>query len=201
MHGLELVFVLIGAVGFMFLLASFVLGEFGDLIGHIDHGGHIGGGDVESGSGVEMPVPEWHDLKVIAAGMVGFGAIGFATLHLGWQGQAAVICAVLGFFGIGAGAFFGLLKPMAKQQSNTLTSRQTYVNKSARVLVPVSSEDFGTVELIDDNGATVRETAWSDSGVLPTGSIVLIYQVDDTCVRVMADPGNPIELQRLEERN
>jgi hypothetical protein len=200
MHGLELVFVIIGVVGFTFLLVSLVLGEVGDLLGHIDHGGHVGSGEVASGSGVEMPSPEWHDLKVVAAGMVGFGAVGFSALQLGWQGQVAAICAVLGFFGIGAGAFFGLLRPLAKQQSNALTSRQSYVGKSARVLIPVSPDNFGIVELIDDNGALVRERAWADTD-LPRGSTVLVFQADNNGLRVMPDPENPIELQQLEERN
>lgn len=184
MQGLELFFVIVGVVGFVFLLASLVLGELGELIG-----------DADTGTGADIPTPEWHDLKVIAAGAVGFGAFGFIAHSLDASISVAMVCAALGFIGISAGALFGLLKPLARQQSNSLTSHQTYVGKSVRVVLPVSSEQFGLVEFYDDNGALVRQKARTNGDLLPKGSTVLIFQVDDDAVLVSPDPSNPIELQ------
>lgn len=180
MTGLELVFVIIAVAGLVFLFASLFFGELAEFIGDF-------GGEGLDSVASDLSVPEWHDLKVIAAAAVGLGAFGFIALQLNMSASFAIICGCAGFVGTGAGAFFGVLKPLAKQQSNSLIGRASYIDREARVTLELTPGKFGLVEFLDDNGARVQEKAWSEKP-LPKGSQVLIYEVSTDGVLVMPVP-------------
>jgi hypothetical protein len=81
------IFLAIAAVGFLFLIVSFV---FGELFGHADVGSHGGDvhGDVHGISLLNPPV-----LSVFLTAFGGFGAIG---VHLGYRIEIASLLGVAG---------------------------------------------------------------------------------------------------------
>lgn len=179
MSGLEWFFLSIGGVGLGFLVISFLFGELGDLF------------DFDLSDSADMlDSPDWHDLRVIAAGLTGFGFFGFATVKMNFSTLVAFIVATVAFFAVSSILFFWILKPLLRQQYNSMFGRESFRNQPAMVVLQINSDTPGLVEFLDSDGATIRQLAKSDKSY-PKGARVLIYEVDGDCVYVMDDPSNP----------
>lgn len=176
MSGLQLVFAVIGVASLLILFASVLFVEL-----------DVFDSDVASAS--EFPTPEWHDLdlRVLLPGAVAFGAVGYGALDLGFPGFAALLLAVAGYVGVGWLSFRFVLVPLARQQYNTLLSRESYNGLTARVTTPPDEKGYGVVVFTNANGALVHERAQFDK-VLPSGSEVLIYSVKQHFVCVTSRP-------------
>jgi hypothetical protein len=157
----EAAFVALGMIGFLALVLSLVLGEFGD---HDVEGSH----EVGFGHGIEvsgdLDSPSWLSFKVIAASMVGFGAFGYVCSSAGLPALVSWPVAGVGFFAVGAGTYFLVLKPLARQQYNSLMSRYSYVGRDATVTLDIIPGGTGQVTFRDRQGARVVQTATSHLG-------------------------------------
>jgi membrane protein implicated in regulation of membrane protease activity len=183
----EPVFVAIGAIGFLILLLSLLFGElfehgtefghdaeFGhDVdIGHAADVGHAGGG-----SG-ELNTPSWLSVRVAAASMVGFGASGFVAASGGLASWLSWPVAGVGFLAVGAGTYLLILKPLARQQYNSVMSRYNYLGQEAVVIVAILPGGTGQVSFRDRDGARVNQTASSDlRGPVAKGATVKIVDL------------------------
>ena len=181
----EWIFLLIFGVGLLYLFVSLVLGDLFEISDVSDLAG------LGTDAGVDFDAPAWFDLKVIAAGFVGFGAVGFIALQMSLSALFAVVLSMAGFVVVAGIAFYGVLLPLSKQQYNNLLSRQSYVGLKAKVVIQITSDEFGVVEIIDANGSRVSLKAYTDEGLFPTGADVLVYRVTDDGVYVMEDPISP----------
>lgn len=182
----ELVFVVIGGVGLAVLLINLMLG------GEADGGGAEVDVDADSGG-----MPSFFSLSVLSVVCVGLGAAGYITLSLGIPLIAAWICGVGGGVMLGCGILFGALRPLARQQYNSMLGRQSYVNRSGNVTLRVPAEGFGEVKFTDANGALVSERAWShESAAIPQGTPVVIVEIREEGGVYVA----PLELQ-IESRS
>jgi hypothetical protein len=171
MTGSESAFVAIGAVGFLLLVIALVLGEFADHgveLGHADLGhaelGHADLGHAvdlfDNRAGLHQPSPL--SFRVIAASAVGFGAFGYVAAHAGWPPLLSWPVAVAGFVAVGAGTFYGVLRPLARQQYNSVMSRWNYVGQDAVVTLDILPGGSGQVSFRDRQGARVTQTARTD---------------------------------------
>ncbi len=110
--------------------------------------------------------------------MVGLGASGYTAMSYGAPGALAWPLSLVGFVGVAALAFFLVVKPLAKQQANSLHSRQSYLNQIARVEHTVPATGIGQVAFRDSTGARMLQPAISYEGQpLPRGSQALIIDV------------------------
>ena len=182
----EKLFIAIGAVGFLVLLGSFLLGE----VIQLDHdlSGEVGAGADHDLSTDNLGEPSWFSLKVITASMVGFGASGYIASANGIPDALAWPVALAGALAIGAGTFYLVLKPLAKQQSNSLLSRESYRGLAGEVTLAITDTQPGLVRFRDRNSALVTQRAvLADGGPLPAGAKVLIVDINETGVIVMPD--------------
>jgi membrane protein implicated in regulation of membrane protease activity len=202
MPGSEAVFIAIGAIGFFLLLLSLLLGELfehetelghelevgpGIELGHeLGHGlGHgMGHGMAASevgpaaGGSADLHTPSWLSVRVLAASMVGFGAVGFVVSSLGLPAFLSWPLAAAGFLAVGAGTYFLILKPLAAQQYNSLMSRYNYVGQAAVVTLDILPGGTGQVTFRDRQGARITQTASSDlSEAVAKGATVRIVDL------------------------
>lgn len=187
----EKIFLIIGGIGLLLLVLSVLLGEI-PVLEHSFEG--LFSHDVElntpeaAADGAVSDVPAWYGMKPILAAMVGFGAVGFCTSFYGVPALFAWSLAVLGAFGMGAIVYHGLIKPLAKQQYNSLLSRQSYVGLLGRVVLSIPEDGFGEIEFRDANGATVRQKATSTEGAIAYNTAVFITDVTPNDVTVEIYP-------------
>lgn len=180
-------------VSVLLLIAALVFGFGHDAeVAHdVDAGHEIGG---HAGL-VETDGPSWLSSRVILGAAAGFGAFGLGAQAVGMAGWLSVPVAIAGFFGMAIVIRQFVLRPMWRQQSNLLLSRDSYVGSRGQVTLGIRSGDSGLVRFLDRNGTPVTDFAVaSDGGELPAGTNVLV--VDVTPQHVVVDP-DPL---RLEER-
>jgi len=177
MPGSEAAFVAVGVIGFLVLMLSLLFGEIAGHGAELGHGFGFGHG-IELGHGLDgglqlpeghevagsrdLPVPSWLSVRVIAASMVGFGAVGFLGSALGLPAWLCWLLAGAGFLAVGAGTYVLILKPLAAQQYNSLMSRYNYVGQDAVVTLSILPGGTGQVTFRDRQGARVTQTASSD---------------------------------------
>jgi hypothetical protein len=184
LSGSEVAFCIIGGVGLLFLALALFFGEvfeFGDDVLDLDLDG-----DVEAGDGIEA-APSWLSMKLLAASTVGFGSAGLIASQLGASVGLAWVIAGAGFFLVGAGTFFWVLKPLAKQQSTSLINRNSFVGRTGTIELAIPENDFGTVTFVDANSAYVTQPARSHNGE-PIASRTPIIIVDVTPDVVIVTP-------------
>ena len=159
------VFLAIAAVGFLFLLVSFVFGEvfehFGD--GHFDH-------DLSHGG------PSFFSVRILSVFITAFGGFGAIGIH---YGLSALASSGTGFL---SGMFFAwLIYAFAQflfgQQATTEVRSADIAGRTAMVVVAIPAKGLGRVrcqigeELIDQTART------RDGAPLAENSIVTVEEV------------------------
>lgn len=149
-------------------------------------GGHIGH--------VETDGPSWLSSRVILGAAAGFGAFGLGAQAVGLSGWITLPVALAGFFGMAVVVRQLVLRPMWRQQSNSLLSRDSYVGSRGQVTLGIRSGETGLVRFLDRNGTPVTDYAVAaDGGDLSTGTDVLV--VDVTPQHVVVDP-DPLSIKQ-----
>jgi hypothetical protein len=183
----ELAFACIGGVGLALLLVSLIA----------DHDfGHGGGAELHGGDAtVDDGAPSVLNLSVISAGLVGVGAGGLVTLLLGGLLMIALGSAVVGGALFGAFVLFGVLRPLARQQSSVNVSRQSYQGLvgTLRLAIPGTGE-CGEFVFVDSAREPATQMAWSHLGQpIPAGIQVVVVEVTDRGVLVAPLDQPPLE--------
>ncbi|GAB3254207.1 NfeD family protein [Kineosporia babensis] len=202
----QTLFIAAGATGFLILLLSVLLGEFGGGDGELGHeaaapgpeidgpgidgagpeidgpagvpgeiaSGFDAGNDIPEGS-AEIDAPHWFSIRMLSVSLVGFGAAGFIASYSGVYPIFAWPIAAAGFLAVGAGANRWILKPLARQQYNSLSSRWGWVGRTGVVTLDILPHGTGQVTFHDRAGGRITQTATSDLGEgIPKGSPVTI---------------------------
>jgi membrane protein implicated in regulation of membrane protease activity len=181
MPGSEGVFIAIGGIGFLVLFVGLLFGEI------FEHGMEFGhdldvmhevslGHDLPGSS--DLPAPSWLSIRVLAASLVGFSAVGFIADFIGLPGFLTWPLAAAGFLAVVAGTYFLILKPLSAQQYNSLMSRYSYVGQDAVVTLDILPAGTGQVTFRDRQGARVTQTASSDlSEAVSKGATVKIVDL------------------------
>lgn len=191
--GSQTAFIAVGAIGFLLLLVSLLLGELGDHDAELGHDTEFGH-DTETGTGgaggLEAPdrrsepaggalyAPSRWSLRVLAASAVGFGAAGSTAVALGLPPVLSWSAAVAGFLAVGSATYSWILKPLARQQYNSLLSRYSYVGRDAVVTLEILPGGWGQVTFRDRQGARVTQKARSDlPEAVGTGAVVKVVDL------------------------
>lgn len=165
MTSFQLVYGIILLIGVLALVVTLFMGDFEH---DFDH-------DIDS----SVDGPSWFGLNMISVMLIGIGGIGLMAVYYGdVEGGPSVIVAVAG------GLFFGylirqfVLKPLFRQQYNSLLNANSYVGLKANVTICVEPRGIGQVRFRDNNGATVLRTARTDGAEpLDVGQTVIITDV------------------------
>ncbi|WP_395727236.1 NfeD family protein [Nakamurella sp.] len=178
-------------VSVLLLIAALVFG-FGhdaELSHDTDMAHDAGAGHETTGHAghIEADGPSWLSSRVILGAAAGFGAFGLGAQAVGLSGWVTLPIALVGFFGMAIVIRQLVLRPMWRQQSNLLLSRDSYVGSRGQVTLGIRSGESGLVRFLDRNGAPVTDFAVSGDGAeLPAGTDVLV--VDVTAQHVVVDP-------------
>jgi len=187
MDGLTAVYLGVLLVSVLLLIASLISGighdsDFSHEIAHDHDAGHDAGhGDLDG--------PYWLSSRVILGAAAGFGAFGLGAQAVGLTGWTTVPAALVGLFGMAGVVRQFVLKPLWRQQSNTLLSRYQYVGSRGRVTLGIRSGETGLVRFLDPNGTPVTEFAMTADGTdLAAGTDILVVDVTEQHVIVDPDP-------------
>ncbi len=127
----------------------------------------------------DLDAPTWRSIRVLAVSLVGFGAAGFIATSSGVPALLAWPVAAAGFLAVGAAAYRFILKPLAAQQYNSMTSRYGWIGRTGVVTLDILPYGTGQVTFHDRQGARITQTASSDLAEgIPKGSAVTITDLN-----------------------
>ncbi|HEX5080542.1 MAG TPA: hypothetical protein VFY40_00750 [Blastocatellia bacterium] len=129
-------FIGVGALGFLFLLFSFLFGEFFDEV------------DIDDGADPDLgAAPSVFSLRTLAVFITGLGGLG-AIAEL--RGAGAAVSAIVGLIGgvALAGAVYGFGRYLYMQQSSSHVTAGDLIGRRAEVTVAIPAGGVGQVRLL-----------------------------------------------------
>lgn len=166
------VFLLITMAGFIFLLASFLLGDLFEMFSH-DPGG----------STHEMGILDTRVISIFATAFGGFGALG-TMLSFG-----VIVSSLLGLVGglvLGAVVFF-FGRMLHQQQATSSISAHNLVGRVAEVIVTIHSNNVGKISCRIGGERIEKLARARDNAEIKSGTLVVIEAVADEYVIVSFD--------------
>ncbi|MBP6822132.1 MAG: hypothetical protein KA368_11355 [Acidobacteria bacterium] len=171
------IFLITAIGGFLFLLASFFLGDLFEQIGL----------DIEiEADGLGDGMPGWFDSRVLSVSLMSFGGFGAIGMLLGAKVITSSLCGLAGGFMLGAVVFwFGRL--LHRQQASSSVSAFDLVGRIAQVTVAIPPGGIGQIccRLGEERIEKLARTKTGDE--IKTGTMVVISEVADEAVIVIAD--------------
>ncbi len=169
-------FLIVAAAGFIFLLASFFLGDLFEQVG-LDVELEVDGGMDEIG---------WFDsrvLSIFATAFGGFGAIGMLI------GMGAIVSSVMGLAGglaFGTVVFF-FARLLHRQQASSSVSTQQLIGRIADVVVTIRPGGVGQISCRVGEERVQKLARARDDVEIKVGTKVVIEDLTDDAVIVSAD--------------
>ena len=164
------VFLGIASIGFLFLVVSFLFGEFfghGDLAGH-DADFH---GDLHNGGGIS--IFSGRILSVFVTAFGGFGAIG---IHLGYSTEVSTALGVAG--GLVFGAIIYLFASfLFSQQASSEIRTSDLAGSTAHVSVAIPKGGVGQVRCTLGESVVEKIARSRDGEQIPINALVKIEAV------------------------
>ena len=164
------IFLGIAALGFLFLLVSFV---FGEAFGHGGIGGHDGLPHDVQGDAHGVSIFSTRILSVFITAFGGFGAIG---IHLGYRIE---ISTILGL--IGGAIFGGIIYLFASflygQQASSDIRVSELIGRTAQVTVAIPENGLGQIRCSLGESVVEKIARTEDGGAIPVNTSVRIESV------------------------
>lgn len=134
MTELMTIFLIIGAVGFLFLVLSLIVGDIFDAVGF----------DTSLDTSHDFGI---FDSRVIAVFLTAFGGFGAIGAHLGWGALGGSL------FGLLGGVFFGAIvfyfgKFLYSQQSSSSVAAEDLIGRTAQVVVQIKPGQLGQISCL-----------------------------------------------------
>lgn len=169
------IFVILAIIGFVILVASFLLGEIFEGVGDfahdiaVDHEVHLD--HPEEGTG-----PGPFSLRVIAAFVTGFGSFGaIASYYKYGPVQSSLVGLLSGL--VTGGIVFGLVRIMYKQQAGSGVSMRNLVNMSGTVTVDIPKNGIGQVSVISLSSQSEHIAQSEDGEAIRNGTGIIVTKV------------------------
>lgn len=175
MTGLMTIFLVIGGIGFLFLLISLIVGDIFDAL-HIDFGL-----DTSHDFGV-------FDSRVIAVFLTAFGGFGAIGAQLGWGALGGSL------FGLLGGVFFGAIvfyfgKLLYSQQSTSSVAMEDLIGRTAQVVVNIKPDQLGQVSCLIGEEKVEKLARTISGDEIKAGQIVRIDSIGSDSVIVSVENG------------
>jgi hypothetical protein len=169
------VFLITAIGGFVFLLASFFLGDLAEQFGLEMEVDGLGDG-----------IPEWFDSRVLSVFLTAFGGFGFIGMKLG----AGIIFSSL--CGLAGGALLGAVvlwfaRLLYRQQASSSISAFDLVGRIAQVTVTIPLGGIGQIICHVGPERIEKLARTNGSAAIEAGSKVVISEIADEVVIVIAD--------------
>ena len=185
MTGLMTIFLVIGAVGFLFLLISLLVGDIFEAIGF----------DFSMDASHDFGILDSRVIAIFLTAFGGFGAIG-ASLGYGAFGGS--------LFGIIGGVVFGAIvfyfgKLLYNQQSTSSVSEEDLIGRTAQVVVGIRADGLGQIScrVGEERIEKLARTATGEE--IKIGQTVRIDSIGSDSVIVSIDDGSRGFLQFSEK--
>ena len=164
------IFLAIAAIGFVFLVVSFM---FGEIFGHGDFGGHDVGahGDLHGDHGVSF-----FSTRVLSVFITAFGGFGAIGVHLGYRMEIATGLGLIG------GAVFGTLiylfaSFLYSQQASSDIRVSELVGCTAQVTVAIPAGGLGQIRCSLGESIVQKIARAQDGDAIPANTLVKIDSV------------------------
>ena len=171
-----MVFLIIFGVGIALTVVTFVIGELFDLGDFGEHGAeHLG---VDGASPFSS--------RVLFVFMTAFGGFGFIAQSADWPLAGSVLMALFGGLAVGAGTFFMIILPMARQQGTTSFKGSDLLELQGEVVDDIPAGGLGRVSFLPPGtGARVSRAARAQSGGhIAPGTAVRVVNIGPTSITV-----------------
>lgn len=170
-------FVVIGAIGFVFLIASLVLGDLFEMFG-----GH---GDIGGADGTDFGL---FDSRVIAVFITAFGGFGAIGVQMGY---GAGVSSLIGMFG---GVIFGAVvssfgRFLVGQQSSSTVTDDDLVGRNAQVTVTIKPGEVGQISCRVGDERVEKIARAADGNEIKAGSLVRVASIAGDSVIVETERG------------
>ncbi|HEY8560277.1 MAG TPA: NfeD family protein [Pyrinomonadaceae bacterium] len=176
------IFLAIGGLGFLFLLASLIIGDLFDAIG-FDFATDL---DASHDFGV-------FDSRVIAIFLTAFGGFGAIGVSLGFAAAASTLFGVLGGVAFGALVFyFGRF--LYRQQASSSVAEEDLIGRTAQVVVPIHAGQIGQIACRIGEERIEKIARARGGAEIKAGQLVYIEEITGDSVIVSVDDGNKISL-------
>lgn len=180
MTGLMTIFLVIGGIGFLFLLISLLVGDIFEAIGF-----EIGL-DTSQDFGV-------FDSRVIAIFLTAFGGFGVIGTVLDFGAVAGSLFGLLGGFIFGAIVFyFGKL--LYNQQSSSSVSEADLLGRTAQVIVSIRPDHLGQISCLVGEERVEKLARTAHGEIIKAGQFVRIESIGSDSVIVSLDNGERLSL-------
>jgi hypothetical protein len=158
------VFIAVGALGFLFLLFSFLFGEFFEEFDFDD------GADQDIGDG-----PSVFNLRTLSIFITGLGGLG-AIAEL--RGAGAVVSVFIGLAGgvALAGAVYGFALYLYRQQSSSHITAEDLIGCRGELIVGIPAGGLGQARCLVGETMVEKIARSRDGGAIPTGAAVRIEE-------------------------
>jgi len=170
------VFLIIAAVGFLFLLASLVMGDLFE---------HLG---VDGGFDSAPDGPGFLDSRVISVFVTSFGGFG----AIGTQAGFGIV--ISSFLGLAGGIILGGIVSLFgqflyKQQATSSVSVNQLVGRTAQVIVGIQAGNVGQISCRIGEERVEKLARARDGKEIKTGAIVRIEEIAGDSVIVSIEDG------------
>jgi len=161
------VFLAIAAIGFLFLVVSFL---FGELFGHSDLGGHAA--DVHG----DMHGVGFFNTRVVSVFITAFGGFGAIGVHLGYRTEISTLIGLVGG-GVFGGVIYLFANFLYRQQASSGTLVGDLVGLTAEVSVAIPKGGLGQIRCSLGENIVEKLARTVDGEGIPANTSVKIESV------------------------
>lgn len=177
---LTTIFLIIGGLGFLFLVISLIVGDIFDALG-FDFGL-----DTNHDFGI-------FDSRVIAIFLTVFGGFGAIGMTLGFSAGLSSLFGLIGGFIFGAAVFyFGKL--LYSQQSSSSVSESDLIGRTAQVIVSIRPGHLGQISCLVGEERIEKLARTIGGEEIKAGQLVRIESIGSDSVIVSPDNGERLSL-------
>ncbi len=174
---LLVVFLVIGGIGFVFLLASLVLGDIFEMFG--------GDADIGGDSGLDFG---FLDSRVIAVFITAFGGFGAIGVQMGFGAAAS------SGFGLLGGVVFALVvslfgRFLIGQQASSSVTDDDLIGKTAQVAVAIKQGEIGQISIRIGDDRIEKIARSKDGEEIKAGTLVKVHSIAGDSVIVEIERG------------
>ena len=171
--GLTTIFLIIGGIGFLFLVVSFVVGDLFEMLGF----------DLSTGHDFGML-----DSRVISIFLAAFGGFGLIGTTMGF---GSAISSLFGLFGglVFGAIVYGFGKLLYDQMATSSVSNEDLVGKTAQVTVAILPHQVGQVMFVVGEERVEKLARSHNNTELKVGAIVRVESFAGDSLLVRADKG------------
>jgi len=164
------VFLGIAALGFLFLLVSFV---FGEASGHGSLGAHDAAPHDVHGDAHGVSIFSTRILSVFITAFGGFGAIG---IHLGYRIEVSTVLGLVGGVVFG-GLIYMFASFLYSQQASSDVRVSELIGRTAQVTVAIPQDGLGQVRCSLGESVVEKIARTEDGGAIPVNTSVKIESI------------------------